>query len=152
MIYLTNRLGYSDNDATILYHGFTMLVYLMCIIGGVISDVWLGKFRTIFILSIVYAIGTLTVSVSAIPTINLPPKQALLIGLVSSSHNRISQQRKPHFHHKLIIPFNSCTHRPLLLSVPVVLNHAFRRLVAINLNFPSKLRNSLRSFHYFISP
>lgn len=60
-----------------------MLVYLMCIFGGIISDVWLGKFKTIFILSVVYAIGTVTVSVSAIPTINLlSPKVALIIGLV----------------------------------------------------------------------
>lgn len=49
------------------------------------SDVWLGKFKTIFILSIIYAIGTVTLSVSAIPTLSayLSPKIALIIGLVS---------------------------------------------------------------------
>lgn len=55
----------------------------MCIFGAIISDVWLGKFKTIFSLSIVYAIGCIIVSVSAIPTITfISPRVGLFIGLV----------------------------------------------------------------------
>lgn len=79
---MKNKLGYSENDATALYHGFTMMVYFMALFGGIISDVWLGKFKTILYLSIVYSIGSVTVSISSIPTINLSPQISLMIGLV----------------------------------------------------------------------
>lgn len=56
----------------------------MCIFGGILSDVWLGKFRTIFILSIIYAIGCFVISISAVPSapILMSPKAALIIGLL----------------------------------------------------------------------
>lgn len=81
MLYLKFRLFYNDNESTVIYHSFTSLVYFMCIFGGIISDVWLGKFRTIFYLSIVYAIGTIMVSVSAVPSFNFD-KVGLFVGLV----------------------------------------------------------------------
>lgn len=82
MIYLTDKLGYTDDDATSLYHGFGMTVYFMCIFGGIISDVWLGKFKTILSLSMIYAIGSSVVSLSSISTLNLSPKIFLMIGLI----------------------------------------------------------------------
>lgn len=80
-LYLNEVLGYSEDDATEIYHGFTMMVYLLCIFGAMISDFWLGKFKTILYFSIVYAIGTFIVSVSGIPSIGLSPKLVLWIGL-----------------------------------------------------------------------
>lgn len=59
-----------------------MLVYSLGIPGSIISDVWLGKFRTILYLSIVYAIGSIVVSISAIPTIDISPKTTLIVGLL----------------------------------------------------------------------
>lgn len=81
-LYLKNKLGYEDKDAIQLFHGFTMMVYLMGIFGSILSDVWLGKFRTIFYLSFVYVIGSGVVAISAIPTIPLSPKIVLIIGLL----------------------------------------------------------------------
>lgn len=72
MIYLTRQLGYDDDSATVVYHVWTMLVYFMCIFGAIVSDSWLGKFNTILYLSIVYAIGSLVISLGAVPTLNLP--------------------------------------------------------------------------------
>ncbi|XP_055305343.1 peptide transporter family 1-like, partial [Sitodiplosis mosellana] len=81
-LYIKNKLGYSENDATVLYHIFTMMVYFMCIFGGILSDVWLGKFNTILYLSIVYSIGSVIVSVGSIPVIDFSPEIALYIGLI----------------------------------------------------------------------
>lgn len=72
MLYLTRKIGYDDDLATIIYHTFTTLVYFMCMFGAILSDSWLGKFNTILYLSIVYAIGSLIVSLGAIPTLYLP--------------------------------------------------------------------------------
>lgn len=81
VIYLTLKLSYSENEATILYHGLVFAIYGMCLIGGIISDVWLGHIKTIMYLSIVYAIGTTIVSISSIPMIGFSPKVLLFIGL-----------------------------------------------------------------------
>ncbi|XP_011306527.1 peptide transporter family 1-like [Fopius arisanus] len=56
-LYLKNKLDYSDNTATVIYHIFTMFVYFFPLLGAMLADSVLGKFRTIFYLSIVYALG-----------------------------------------------------------------------------------------------
>lgn len=72
VLYLTRKLLYDDDVATIIYHTFTTLVYFMCVFGAILSDSWLGKFNTILYLSIVYAVGSMIVSVGAIQTLGLP--------------------------------------------------------------------------------
>lgn len=46
-LYLTTKLHYDKDTATVLYHSFTMSVYLFPIVGAVIADCWWGKFKTI---------------------------------------------------------------------------------------------------------
>lgn len=74
-------MGYSENEATELYHAFTTSVYFMCMFGGILSDVWLGKSKTILILCIVCAIGSILVSISAVPIIKFSPTITLFTGL-----------------------------------------------------------------------
>lgn len=82
-LYLKNQLSYSENDASGLFHGWVMVTYFMCIFGGIISDVWLGKFKTIFSLSIVYSIGSAIAAISAVPKLSLDLRVIiLLVGLV----------------------------------------------------------------------
>lgn len=59
-----------------------MAVYFFCIFGGILSDVWLGKFKTILITSVLYAVGTIIVSFGSIPSFVESPKTALTIGLL----------------------------------------------------------------------
>ena len=47
----------SDADAKVWFHLFTSAVYFTPLIGGLISDIFLGKYRTIILLSIVYCLG-----------------------------------------------------------------------------------------------
>lgn len=74
VLYLTRKLFYDDDTATILYHTFIVIVYFFCIFGAIIADSWLGKYLTILYLSIVYAIGSTVVSVGAIESLGLPAK------------------------------------------------------------------------------
>ena len=46
-----------DEPAKAWFHWFTSAVYFMPLVGAVISDVWLGKFKTIIWFSIIYCIG-----------------------------------------------------------------------------------------------
>lgn len=77
VLYLTRKLGYDDDTATVVYHVYGMLVYFMCLFGAILSDSWLGKFRTILYLSIVYAIGSVVISLGAVPPLYLPGEWVL---------------------------------------------------------------------------
>lgn len=82
VLYLTRKLDYDDDTATVLYHSFTTLVYFMCVIGAIISDSWLGKFKTILYLSIVYVCGSTLIAVGAIPTLDLDARAMTIVGLL----------------------------------------------------------------------
>ncbi|XP_018793021.1 PREDICTED: peptide transporter family 1 isoform X1 [Bactrocera latifrons] len=81
VLYLTTKLHYDKDTATVLFHIFTMLVYLFPLVGAIIADSWLGKFRTILYLSMVYALGGVIVSLGAIPLLQLPVKEITILGL-----------------------------------------------------------------------
>ena len=66
-IYLKYEIGYDVDTATVIYHAFVFLTYFTPILGAIIADSFLGKFLTILALSIVYAVGNVVLSVSAIP-------------------------------------------------------------------------------------
>ncbi|NXX65750.1 S15A1 protein, partial [Spizella passerina] len=65
-LYFTRFLHWDENFATAIYHTFVALCYLTPILGAIIADSWLGKFKTILYLSIVYAIGQTVLSVGSI--------------------------------------------------------------------------------------
>ncbi|XP_012413720.1 solute carrier family 15 member 1 [Trichechus manatus latirostris] len=66
VLYFTRFLGWDDDLSTAIYHTFVALCYLMPILGALMADSWLGKFKTIMSLSIVYTIGQAVISVSSI--------------------------------------------------------------------------------------
>ncbi|XP_029314803.1 solute carrier family 15 member 1 [Cottoperca gobio] len=66
VLYFKYFLLWDDDLATSVYHVFVALCYLTPILGAIVADSWLGKFKTIIYLSIVYAIGQVTMAVSAI--------------------------------------------------------------------------------------
>ncbi|GLH14543.1 Peptide transporter family 1 [Gryllus bimaculatus] len=83
VLYLTSILTYSEDDATVIYHIFAMFCYFFPVLGSMIADSWLGKFKTIFFLSIVYAIGNIIISLaSASSTIDIPGRTLTIIGLL----------------------------------------------------------------------
>ena len=65
-LYLTQMLKFSEDDATILYHGFNFLCYFTPLLGAIIADSFFGKFKTILYLSIVYAIGEVVLTIGSI--------------------------------------------------------------------------------------
>ncbi|XP_043988737.1 solute carrier family 15 member 2 [Gambusia affinis] len=68
-LYFLSYLKWDKNLSTAIYHAFSGLCYFTPILGAVIADSWLGKFKTIIYLSIVYVIGHVVKSVGAIPTV-----------------------------------------------------------------------------------
>uniref|UniRef100_A0A8C7YGX4 Solute carrier family 15 member 2 n=1 Tax=Oryzias sinensis TaxID=183150 RepID=A0A8C7YGX4_9TELE len=68
-LYFVTYLKWDKDLSTAVYHAFSGLCYFTPILGAIIADSWLGKFRTIIYLSIVYVIGHVVKSVGAIPTV-----------------------------------------------------------------------------------
>uniref|UniRef100_A0A8C5CY01 Solute carrier family 15 member 2 n=1 Tax=Gadus morhua TaxID=8049 RepID=A0A8C5CY01_GADMO len=68
-LYFVNYLHWDRDLSTAIYHAFTSLCYFTPVLGALIADSWLGKFKTIIYLSIVYVIGHVVKSVGAIPTV-----------------------------------------------------------------------------------
>ena len=44
-LYLRNILGFSESTSVVLYHTFIMLCYFTPVLGAIIADSWLGKFK-----------------------------------------------------------------------------------------------------------
>ena len=65
-LYFTQALNYSEDQATMLYHGFNFLCYFTPILGSIIADSFFGKFKTILYLSLIYAIGEAILTVGSI--------------------------------------------------------------------------------------
>lgn len=66
VMYLTRVLNFSESNSTITFHLFAMLCYVTPIIGAILGDSILGKFKTILYLSVVYLLGELILMMSSI--------------------------------------------------------------------------------------
>uniref|UniRef100_A0A914XMW3 Oligopeptide transporter 1 n=1 Tax=Plectus sambesii TaxID=2011161 RepID=A0A914XMW3_9BILA len=64
-LYLINILKVSDNGATALFHGFTVLAYSSPLLGSILADGYFGKFQTILWISLLYATGQVVLSVAS---------------------------------------------------------------------------------------
>ena len=67
--YMLDRSGQlntmSPEEAKEAYHTFTMTAYFMPFFGAILADAFLGKYKTIMILSIVYCLGHFTLAVDS---------------------------------------------------------------------------------------
>uniref|UniRef100_A0A8C1HVP8 Solute carrier family 15 member 1b n=1 Tax=Cyprinus carpio carpio TaxID=630221 RepID=A0A8C1HVP8_CYPCA len=66
VLYFKYFIGWDNDLSTTIYHTFVALCYLTPILGAIIADSWLGKFKAIVYLSIVYTIGQVIMAISAI--------------------------------------------------------------------------------------
>uniref|UniRef100_A0A8R1E0N7 Oligopeptide transporter 1 n=1 Tax=Caenorhabditis japonica TaxID=281687 RepID=A0A8R1E0N7_CAEJA len=64
--YLLNVLKFSDSGSTIFFNGFTVLCYATPLLGSIVADGYIGKFWTIFSVSILYAIGQVILALASI--------------------------------------------------------------------------------------
>lgn len=66
IIYLT-ALGFDDDSATAIYHAFVVGAYGWPLLGASLADGSLGRYKVILYFSIIYCIGMLVQSFSALP-------------------------------------------------------------------------------------
>jgi POT family proton-dependent oligopeptide transporter len=66
-LYLTKHFLFSDSQATALYGGYTALVYLTPLVGGLLADQFLGSKRSVKFGAIIMAIGYFTLAFGGTP-------------------------------------------------------------------------------------
>ncbi|KAF8940348.1 POT family-domain-containing protein [Dissophora ornata] len=85
--YMLTHLGLTKGKATAISRGFSFFSYITAIFGAVVADKWLGKFKTVLIFAIVYTLGLVLLTVSAIDslkdTLGLPGFIVALYCLIS---------------------------------------------------------------------
>ncbi|VDO26700.1 unnamed protein product [Haemonchus placei] len=57
--------------ATLIYHAFTCVAYLSPLVGSVLADSYLGRFKVILYGSSIYVLGHVLLSFGAVPTLGL---------------------------------------------------------------------------------
>ncbi|MFV1998635.1 MAG: POT family MFS transporter, partial [Acidiferrobacterales bacterium] len=70
----------SDAEANEYFHNFVAAVYFFPVLGSFLSDIFIGKYRTILWLSIVYCLGHLALALMGNP--GLTPTSWLILGLL----------------------------------------------------------------------
>ncbi|KAK6627059.1 hypothetical protein RUM44_009536 [Polyplax serrata] len=80
-LYLRNILLFHENKATVIYHVFIMMCYFVPVVGAILADSCLGRFRTILYFSIIYTIGNVVMCLAATPPVGLEPVTFTMIGL-----------------------------------------------------------------------
>ena len=65
-LFFKQVLHFDQDVSTILYHAFTALCYFTPLLGAIIADSFVGKFRTIFYISIIYAMGQAVLTIGAV--------------------------------------------------------------------------------------
>ncbi|MES2705188.1 MAG: POT family MFS transporter [Verrucomicrobiota bacterium] len=73
-IFMTSHLLMQEGTATEWFHLFVLAVYFTPLLGAILADRWLGKFRTIMTLSVVYCLGHLALALD-------DSRNGLLLGL-----------------------------------------------------------------------
>jgi len=66
MIFLVDKLRMSEITAKYWYHEFMTLCYFTPLLGALMADLWMGKYLTILIMSMVYMIGNGMLSVTSV--------------------------------------------------------------------------------------
>ncbi len=62
VVFMMNHLKMAQQDSKTIYHLFASAVYLLPLLGAYFSDRFLGKYKTILLLSLVYCLGHLSLS------------------------------------------------------------------------------------------
>lgn len=109
IVFMTKHLLINESLAVSRYHMFTAACYLLPLLGGFLSDRYLGKYRTIIYLSLVYCLGHLILAVNETETALYWGLGFIALGSGGikpcvSAH--VGDQFKPHESHLLQNVFN----------------------------------------------
>ncbi|KAG5683394.1 hypothetical protein PVAND_012679 [Polypedilum vanderplanki] len=81
LLYLNTKLGFDQNLSTALFHVNQFLINFFSIFAAIIADSYIGLFKTLIIMSLIFAIGTGIITASGIEALNVSVITFTLIGI-----------------------------------------------------------------------
>lgn len=71
-LYFHVKLNLDTNQATSMFHLYEFVTYAFTIVGAMIADSWLGHYKTIVMMQLMFFIGATIVAVGNIESLHLP--------------------------------------------------------------------------------
>ena len=81
-IFFTSFIKLPQNTATAIYHTFTTICYFTPVLGAILADGYIGLYKTIVSLSILYFIGELILTLTSMQPLGAPNIVGPAIGLL----------------------------------------------------------------------
>ena len=81
-LYLTQFIKVDENSATSIYHAFTMLCYFSPLFGAILADGFIGLYRTILYVSIVYFFGETILFLTSMKPLGAPNLAGPIVALI----------------------------------------------------------------------
>lgn len=81
VLYLTQNLMFERNRGKSIYHAFSMVSYFTGVLGALMADSWLGKYKTIAYTLFFYCLAEIVLTVTSVPTVGQRSPAGPLIGL-----------------------------------------------------------------------
>jgi solute carrier family 15 oligopeptide transporter 1 len=81
-LFLSNFIGLDSTTSTMIYHLFTVICYFTPILGAILADGYIGLYKTILSLSIVYFIGEMILTLTSMVPLGAPEIYGPCIGLL----------------------------------------------------------------------
>jgi len=72
VLFFNRKIGYDEDVSTAIYHAYEFLQYFFAMIGGVMADSWLGMFKTVLLMSVIFAAGAIVITVGVLDFLHLP--------------------------------------------------------------------------------
>jgi dipeptide/tripeptide permease len=73
-IFFHKKIGFDEDLSTALVHYFIFALYFTPLIGTYLADSWIGKYKSMLIMTAFYSIGTIVLTVGTVDSLNLPLK------------------------------------------------------------------------------
>ncbi|KAG5683393.1 hypothetical protein PVAND_012678 [Polypedilum vanderplanki] len=84
LLFLHNKLSFDQGTSTALFHTNEFLSYFFPILGAILGDSYWGLYKTLTIMSLVFAAGSGIISISGIELLHLPVIYLTIFGLIIS--------------------------------------------------------------------
>ncbi|XP_037049527.1 peptide transporter family 1-like [Bradysia coprophila] len=81
-LFLNLKLGYDKDVSTTVYHSYAFVASCFAIVGAIIADSRFGMYKTIVVVSVVFAVGSLIIAIGVIDALHLPIHVLSVIGLL----------------------------------------------------------------------
>lgn len=87
LLYLINQLAFDAPVATVLFHSYNTIGYLMAIVGALLADCWCGRYLATLYTHLVFLAGTAAFCASAVRELRVPRELALVAAAVMAVGN-----------------------------------------------------------------